>query len=105
MTPFPTARLKNIHPGEALSEEFLGPLKITPYRLCKDTGIPQSRISEIINGTRGISAGTALRLARYFGNTPDFWLNLQTAYDVEEVQRRDGQAIAAQVKPLRPAHA
>jgi addiction module HigA family antidote len=99
------AKLKNIHPSEILSEVFLGPLEITPYRLCKDTGIPQSRISEIINGTRGVSAGTALRLARYFGNTPDFWLNLQTAYDVEEVQRREGKAIAAQVKPLRPARA
>ncbi len=99
------AKLKNIHPGEVLAEEFLGPLEITPYRLCKDTGIPQSRISEIINGARGVSAGTALRLARYFGTTPDFWLNLQTAYDLEEIQRKEGKSIAAEVKPYQPAHA
>ncbi len=91
--------LKNIHPGEVLNEEFLLPLKVTPYRLCKDTGIPQSRISEIINGSRGISAGTALRLARYFGTTPDFWLNLQTAYDLEEVERKEGKSIEAEIKP------
>jgi addiction module HigA family antidote len=98
-------KLKNVHPGEILSEEFLGPLEITPYRLCKDTGIPQSRISEIINGARGISVGTALRLARYFGTTPGFWLNLQTAYDLEEVQRKEGKAINAEVKPRELAHA
>ncbi len=92
--------MKNIHPGEVLSEEFLRPLKISSYRLCKDTGIPQSRISEIINETRGISAGTALRLARYFGTTPGFWLNLQTTYDLEDVSRKEGKAIEAKVKPL-----
>ena len=98
-------KLKNIHPGEVLNEEFLSPLKITPYRLCKDTGIPQSRISEIINGKRGVSASTALRLALYFGTTPGFWLNLQNAYDLEEVQRKEGKAINAEVKPLELAHA
>lgn len=92
-------KLKNIHPGEVLNEEFLRPLKVTPYRLCKDTGIPQSRISEIINESRGISARTALRLGRYFGTTPHFWLNLQTAYDLEEVERREGKSITAEVKP------
>jgi addiction module HigA family antidote len=97
--------LKNIHSGKVLSEEFLVPLEITPYRLCKDTGIPPSRISEIVNGTRGISAGTALRLARYFGTAPDFWLNLQTAYDLEEVRRRKGKAIDAEVKPRELARA
>ncbi|HEY0967102.1 MAG TPA: HigA family addiction module antitoxin [Opitutaceae bacterium] len=93
-------KLKNIHPGEVLNEEFLLPLNVTPYRLCKDTGIPQSRISEIINESRGISASTALRLARYFGTTPDFWLSLQTAYDLEEVTRKEGKSIDAEIKPL-----
>jgi len=94
------AKLRNIHPGEILAAEFLRPLKVTPYRLCKDSGIPQSRISEIINGTRGISVSTALRLARFFGTSPTFWLNLQTAYDLEETQRREGKAIAREVVPL-----
>jgi addiction module HigA family antidote len=96
-------KLKNIHPGEILREEYLTPLAITPYRLCQDTGLPQSRISEIINGKRGLSADTALRLARYLGTTPIFWLNLQMAYDLEEAQRTSGREIAAQIKPLKLA--
>lgn len=76
-------RLKNIHPGEILSEEFLIPLEITAYRLSKDLDIPQTRVSEIIKGNRRISADTALRLSRYFGNSPKFWLGLQDDYDLE----------------------
>ncbi len=79
-------KLKNIHPGEVLSEEFLKELKISAYRLAKETGIPQTRISEIIKGNRRITADTALRLSRYFGNTPKFWLGLQDDYDLEEEQ-------------------
>src|ERR1700733_4803133 len=77
-------RLKNIHPGEVLQEEFLLPLHISAYRLAKDTSIPQTRISEIIKGNRRITADTALRLSKYFGTTPKFWLGLQDDYDLEE---------------------
>lgn len=77
-------RLNNIHPGEVLQEEFLHPLQISAYRLSKDIGIPQTRVSEIIKGRRRITADTALRLGRYFGNSPKFWLGLQDDYDIEE---------------------
>jgi addiction module HigA family antidote len=77
-------KLKNIHPGEILQEEFLSPLEITSYRLCKDLKIPQTRISEIIKGNRRITADTALRLSQYFGNSAKFWLGLQDDFDIEE---------------------
>ena len=77
-------RLKNIHPGEVLLEEFLLPLEISAYRLSKEIGIPQTRISEILKGNRRITADTALRLSRYFGNSAKFWLGLQDDYDIEE---------------------
>jgi addiction module HigA family antidote len=77
-------KLDNIHPGEVLREEFMIPLEITAYRLSKDLGIPQTRISEILKGRRRISADTALRLSKYFGNSPKFWLGLQDDYDLEE---------------------
>jgi addiction module HigA family antidote len=76
--------LKNIHPGEVLMEEFLLPLNITAYRLSKDIDIPQTRISEIVKGNRRITADTALRLSKYFGNSAKFWLGLQDDYDLEE---------------------
>ena len=78
------AKLENVHPGEVLMEEFLKPLDITAYRVSKDLGIPQTRISEIIKGRRRISADTALRLSRYFGNSAKFWLGLQDDFDLEE---------------------
>lgn len=77
-------KLKNIHPGEILSEEFLIPLHISAYRLSKDLDIPQTRISEIIKGNRRITADTALRLSKYFGNSAKFWLGLQNDFDIEE---------------------
>jgi antitoxin HigA-1 len=77
-------KLKNIHPGEILKEEFLIPLGITAYRLSKDTGIPQTRVSAIVKGNRRITADTALRLSRYFGNSAKFWLGLQDDFDIEE---------------------
>jgi antitoxin HigA-1 len=76
-------KLKNIHPGEVLQEEFLIPLNITAYRLSNDIKIPQTRISEIIKGRRRITADTALRLSNYFGNSAKFWLGLQDDYDIE----------------------
>jgi len=76
--------LSNIHPGEILQEEFLNPLNISAYRLAKDTFLPQTRISEVLKGRRRITADTALRLSRYFGNSAKFWLGIQDDYDLEE---------------------
>jgi addiction module HigA family antidote len=78
------ARLNNIHPGEILLKEFLKPLSISAYRLSKDIGIPQTRISAILKGRRRITADTALRLSKYFGNSAKFWLGLQDDFDLEE---------------------
>ena len=77
-------KLKNIHPGEILLEEFLLPLGISAYKLSKDIGIPQTRTSEILKGNRRITADTALRLSRYFGNSAKFWLGIQDDFDIEE---------------------
>ena len=78
------AKLKNIHPGEVLSEEFLMPFGISAYKLAKDIGIPQTRVSEILKGNRRITADTALRLSKYFGTSAKFWLGLQDDFDLEE---------------------
>ncbi len=80
-------KLNNIHPGEVLLEEFLIPLKITAYKLSKELGIPQTRISEIIRCKRSITADTALRLSTYFGNSAKFWLGIQNDFDLEETQK------------------
>jgi addiction module HigA family antidote len=77
-------KLKNIHPGQVLSEEFLIPLNISAYKLAKDIQIPQTRISEIVKGNRRVTADTALRLSKYFGNSAKFWLGLQDDFDIEE---------------------
>jgi antitoxin HigA-1 len=77
-------RLRNIHPGEILKEDFLEPLNISAYGLAKETHLDQTRISEIIHQKRRITADTALRLAKFFGNTPQFWLSLQNDHDLEE---------------------
>ena len=77
-------KLKNIHPGEVLLEEFLIPLEISAYKLSKDIGIPQTGVSQIVKGKRRITADTALRLAQYFGNSAKFWLGLQDDFDIEE---------------------
>ena len=77
------AKLKNVHPGEVLSEEFLVPNNISAYKLAKDIGIPQTRISEIVKGNRRITADTALRFSKYFGNSAKFWLGLQNDFDIE----------------------
>lgn len=77
-------KLRNIHPGEILREEFLEPLEISAYRLSKETFMPQTRISEILKGKRRITADTALRLSKFFGTSAKFWLGLQDDYDLEE---------------------
>lgn len=80
-------KIPNIHPGEILLEDFLIPMNITAYRLAKETNIDQTRVSEIIKGRRGITADTALRFSRYFGNSPEFWTNIQNHYDLEEKKK------------------
>ncbi|QBN19300.1 HigA family addiction module antitoxin [Flavobacterium nackdongense] len=86
-------KLKNIHPGEILLEEFLVPLEISSYRLCKDLKIPQTRISEIIKGNRRITADTALRLSQYFGNSAKFWLGLQDDFDIDSATENKKQEL------------
>jgi addiction module HigA family antidote len=90
-------KLANVHPGEILYYEFLEPLEISAYRLSKDLKIPQTRISEIIKGRRRITADTALRLSKYFGNSAKFWLGLQDDYDIEE-QRYEKKAELEEIK-------
>lgn len=80
-------KLRNIHPGEILQEEFLLPLGLSAYKLSKDVGIPQTRVSEIIKGNRRVTADTALRLSKYFGNSAKFWLGLQDDFDIEEEEQ------------------
>jgi antitoxin HigA-1 len=87
------AKLKNIHPGEVLLEEFLIVLDITAYKLAKDIGIPQTRISKILKGNRRITADTALRFSKYFGNSAKFWLGLQDDYDIEEEKNAKGDIL------------
>ena len=87
------ARLKNIHPGEILAEEFLKPLSISAYKLAKDIDIPQTRISEIVKGNRRITADTALRLSKYFGNSAKFWLGLQDDFDIEAEMSTKGATL------------
>jgi addiction module HigA family antidote len=84
-------KLKNIHPGEILLEEFLIPMEISAYRLAKETFLPQTRISEIIKGKRRITADTAIRFGKYFGTSAKFWLGLQDDYDLEEEQNQKNQ--------------
>ncbi|HEY6341344.1 MAG TPA: HigA family addiction module antitoxin [Bryobacteraceae bacterium] len=92
-----------VHPGETLREEFLKPLGLTPNRLAIELQVPATRINDIARGKRAISADTALRLARYFGTTPQFWLNLQANYDLEVAQDLQGREIAERIKPRRAA--
>jgi addiction module HigA family antidote len=91
-------RIGNIHPGEILLEEFLKPMGITAYRLSKETKIDQTRISEIIRGKRSISVDTALRFAKFFGNSAEFWINLQNHFDIKEKK----QKIQMELKRIKP---
>lgn len=92
-----------IHPGEILREEFLVPLGISQYRLAKEIHVPARRINEIVLEKRGISADTALRLARYFGTTPLLWINLQARYDLEVASQAISEQLETDIKPLRSA--
>jgi addiction module HigA family antidote len=92
-------KLKNIHPGEILLEEFLIPMNISAYRLAKEIFIPQTRISEIIKGKRRVTADTALRLSKFFGTSAKFWLGLQDDYDLEEEENLKDSEFK-QIKPV-----
>lgn len=94
-----TVQTPPIHPGEILLEEFLKPMGISQYRLAKDTSVPPRRINEIVHGKRSVTADTALRLARFFGNGEMFWLNLQTHYDLEAERARLGGRLQREVRP------
>lgn len=101
--PNRTTKLRPIHPGETLREDFLRPLGMSMNRLALELHVPVTRITEIVNGRRSISADTALRLARYFGTGPQFWMNLQANYDLEMAQDKLDVQIRSQVKPLQAA--
>ena len=90
-------KLSPVHPGEVLLEEFLEPAGLSQYRLAKDISVPPRRINEIVHGKRGVTADTALRLARYFGTTPRFWLNLQAQYDLDVETDRLGRRLDHEV--------
>lgn len=88
-------KIDNITPGEILIEEFLKPMEISMYKLAKETGVAQIRISDIVNNRRKITANTAIRFARFFGNSPDFWLGIQNGYDLEEEERNNSKVFQA----------
>lgn len=91
-------RLKPVHPGEVLAEEFLKAFKLSQNRLALDIGVPARRINEIVLAKRGITADTALRLSRYFGNSPRFWMALQTDYDLDVAEEETGELVDRQVR-------
>lgn len=99
----PRKRLAPVHPGEILAEDFLKPLALTQYRLAKGLRVPARRINEIVHGKRAVTADTALRLARFFRNSPRFWLNLQSSYDLEVEADRLGTKLARDVEVLKRA--
>ena len=98
-----TKILPPVHPGETLREDFLKPLGLTANRLAIELRVPVTRVNDIVRGRRAITADTALRLARYFGTTPHFWMNLQANYDVELAQDKRGEEIATRIRPHRAA--
>ena len=94
-----TVSLEPIHPGEVLREEFMRPLGISINGLARELMVPPGRISTIVGGKRAITADTALRLSRYFGMTPQFWLNLQSEYDLRVARQRSGAELEARIRP------
>ena len=98
-------KLPHIHPGEILKEEFLDPMSISQYRLAKDISVPPRRINEIVHGKRAITADTALRLGRFFTMSPQFWLNLQTRYDLEVTEDQLDNRLDNEVHALKVQNA
>jgi addiction module HigA family antidote len=95
-----TEKLSPIHPGEVLLEEFIKPMSLSQNRLAINIGVDTRRINEIVLGKRAITADTALRLARFFGNSPEFWLGLQTQYDLDVAEDHLGKRLDREVRPL-----
>ena len=98
-----TRKLKPVHPGEILREEFMVPLRLSMNRVAMDLRVPVTRIADIVNEKRGITADTALRFARYFRNSPTFWMNLQTRYDLEVAEDEIAYKVERDVRPLEAA--
>ena len=98
-----TRRLEPIHPGEILEEDFMRPLGLSANALAKRVDVPVTRISEMVRGRRGITADTALRLARFFGTSPELWLGLQAEYDLRVARREVGDSVASRIVPLKRA--
>jgi addiction module HigA family antidote len=98
-----TKSIPPVHPGETLREDFLKPLGLTANRLAIELQVPVTRVNDIVRGRRAVTADTALRLARYFGTTPQFWMNLQANYDLELAQDERGSEIADRIRPHRAA--
>ena len=98
-----TDKLSPIHPGEVLLEEFLKPMNLSQNRLAIDIGVDARRINEIVLGKRGVTADTALRLARFFGNSPQFWLGLQSQYDLDVAADALGERLEREVRPMATA--
>lgn len=98
-----TNKLSPVHPGEVLLEEFIKPMNLSQNRLAIDIGVDARRINEIVLGKRSISADTALRLARFFGNSPQFWLGLQTQYDLDVAEDLLGKRLDREVRPIAMA--
>ena len=95
--------MRPIHPGEILREEFLAPLEMSAHALSQVIRVPATRVNDIVNGKRGVTADTALRLARYFGNSPEFWVNLQAAYDLRAAERATAARIEREISPREAA--
>jgi antitoxin HigA-1 len=96
-------KMRPIHPGEILREEFLAPLGMSAHALSQAIRVPATRVNDIVNGKRGVTADTALRLARYFGNSPEFWLNLQAAHDLRTAERDAAARIEREISPRQAA--
>jgi addiction module HigA family antidote len=99
-----TDKLSPIHPGEVLLEEFIKPMGLSQNRLAIDIGVDARRINEIVLGKRAITADTALRLSRFFGNSPQFWMGLQTQYDLDVAEDQLGRRLEREVRPLEMPH-
>lgn len=98
-----TNKMRPIHPGEIIREEYLVPLEMTPHALAMALRVPAPRINDIVRERRAITPDTALRLARYFDTTAQFWLNLQSAFDLKQAERETGSKIAAEIRPMERA--
>jgi len=95
-----STRVSPPHPGETIKEDYLVPLRMSVSALAKELGIGAARLNEIVRGERGVTADTALRLARYFNTSPEFWMGLQTFYDLRVAQAKAGASITKQIKPM-----